>query len=85
VRHQLKWRARSTGSSIIITNPFLSSSEAAAKEEVTHSIGRNRAKAGAWKRKGKEGSSNQSGSSSTMGGIMSTLKKLSTSFTKAQM
>jgi hypothetical protein len=37
-----------------------------------------------WKGKGTEGSSSQSESSSKMGGIMSTLKKLSTSFIKAQ-
>jgi hypothetical protein len=37
------------------------------------------------KGKGKKGSSSQSESSSTMGSIMSTLKKLSTSFTKVQM
>jgi hypothetical protein len=64
---------------------FLSSSEAATEEEVTHLIGRDRAKAVTWKGKGKEGSSSQSESSSIMGDIMSTLKKLNTSFTKAQM
>jgi hypothetical protein len=38
-----------------------------------------------WKGKEKEGSSSQSESSSIMGGIISTLKKLSTSFTKPKM
>jgi hypothetical protein len=83
VRHQPKWRARSAGSST--TDPFLSSSEAATKEEVTHPKGRDRAKATAQKGKGQLGSSSQSEPSSVMGSIISTLKKLSTSFTKAQM
>jgi hypothetical protein len=83
VRHQLKWRARSVDSST--TDPFLSSSEAATEEEVTRPIGWDRAKVVAWKGKGKEGSSSQSESSSAMGGIISTLKKLNTSFTNAQM
>jgi hypothetical protein len=39
----------------------------------------------AWKGKGKKDSSSQSGSSSTICGIMSTLKKLGISFTRAQM
>jgi hypothetical protein len=52
---------------------------------VTCPIGRDRAKTAARKGKGKEDSSSQSGSSSVMGGIMSTLKKLGTSFTRAQM
>jgi hypothetical protein len=64
-------------------DPFVSSSEAATEKEVTHPIGQDRAKAVAWKGKGTEGSSSQSESSSKMGGIMSNLKKLSTSFTKA--
>jgi hypothetical protein len=64
---------------------FISSSEAVTEEEVTHLIGRDRAKTIAQKGNGKEDSSSQSGSSSTMGGIMSTLKKLGTSFTRAQM
>jgi hypothetical protein len=64
---------------------FVSSSEAGTEEEVTRPIGRDRAKTAAQKRKGKEDSSSQSGSSSAMGGIMSNLKKLSTSFTRAQM
>jgi hypothetical protein len=55
---------------------FVSSSEAAIEEKVTHSIGQDRAKTVAWKGKGKEDSSNQNRYSSTMGGIMSTLKKL---------
>jgi hypothetical protein len=38
-----------------------------------------------WKGKGKEDSSSQIGSSSAMGDIMPTLKKLDTSFTRAQM
>jgi hypothetical protein len=52
---------------------------------VTCPIGRDRAKTAARKGKGKEDSSSQSGSSSVMGGIMSALKKLGTSFTRAQM
>jgi hypothetical protein len=52
---------------------------------VTYPIGQNRAKPAAWKGKGKEGSSSQSESSSAVGGIMSTFKKLSTSFAKVQM
>jgi hypothetical protein len=81
VRHQPKWRAKSAATST--TDPFVSSSEAAIEEEVTHPIGRDRAKAAARKGKGTEGSSSQSESSSKMGSIMSNLKKLSTSFTKA--
>jgi hypothetical protein len=73
VRHQTKWRTRSLGSSTV--NPFISSSEAATEEEMTHPIGRDRAKSAAWKGKGKEGSSSQSESFSAMGGLMSTLKK----------
>jgi hypothetical protein len=81
VRHQPKWRARLAAPST--TDPFVSSSEAATKEEVTCPIDRHRTKADAQKGKGTEGSRSQSESSSKMGGIMSTLKKLSTSFTKA--
>jgi hypothetical protein len=81
VRHQPKWRAMSGTPSII--DPFISSSEATTEEEVTRPIGRDGAKPVAQKRKGMEGLSSQSESSSKMGDIMSTLKKLSTSFTKA--
>jgi hypothetical protein len=81
VRHQPKWRVRSDGSSII--DPFLSSSDPATKEEVTHPIGRDRAKVAARKGKGKESSSSQNKSSFAVGGIMSTLKNLSTLFVKA--
>jgi hypothetical protein len=53
---------------------------------VTRPIGRDRAKSVAWKGKWKESSSSQSESSSVMGGSSSqsesTLKKLSTTFTK---
>jgi hypothetical protein len=80
VRHQPKWRARSATSSTM--DPFFSSSVAATEEEVTRPIGQDRAKVAVRKEKGKEGSSSQSESSSTMGDMMSTLKKLSTSFTK---
>jgi hypothetical protein len=62
---------------------FVSSSEAGTEAEVTHPIGWDRAKTAVRKGKGKEDSSSQSGSSSAMGGIMSTLKKLGTSFTRA--
>jgi hypothetical protein len=83
VRHQPKWRARSTGSSTI--DPFLSTSDPATEEEVTHPIGQDRAKAATQKGKVKEGLNSQSESSSAVGGIMSTLKKLNTSFAKAQL
>jgi hypothetical protein len=83
VRYQPKWRARSDSLSTIDT--FVSSSEAATEEEVTHPIGRDRAKTAARKGKGKEDPSIQSGSSSAMGGIMSTLKKLDISFIRTQM
>jgi hypothetical protein len=80
VRYQPKWRIRSDASSTI--DAFVSSSEAGTEEKVTHPIGR--AKTVARKRRVKEDSSSQSGSSSVMGGIMSTLKKLNTSFPRAQ-
>jgi hypothetical protein len=64
---------------------FVSSSEAETEEEVTHPISRDRAKTVARKEKRKEDLNSQSGSSSTMDVIMSTLKKLDTSFTRAQM
>jgi hypothetical protein len=66
---------------ISIMDAFVSSSEAATDEDVTHPIGQNRAKMAARKGKGKEDSSSQSGSSSSITGIMATLKKLDTSFT----
>jgi hypothetical protein len=56
VRHQSKWRARSTASSTI--NQFLSSSDIAIVEEVTHPIGQDRAMTIARKGKVKECSSN---------------------------
>jgi hypothetical protein len=62
---------------------FVSSSETATKEEVTHPIGWDRAKRAVRKGKGKEDSSSQSWSSYSMSGTMSTLKKLGTSFTNA--
>jgi hypothetical protein len=83
VRYQPKWRARSDAPSTM--DAFVSSSETATSEEVTRPIGRDRAKAATRKGKGKEDSSSQSGSSSAMSGIMSTLKKLGTSFTRASM
>ena len=52
---------------------------------MTRPIGRNRDNTVARKGKGKEDSSNQSGYSSAISGIMSTLKKLGTSFTRASM
>jgi hypothetical protein len=64
---------------------FVSLSEVTTEEEVTRPIGRDRAKTMARKGKGKEDPSSQSESFSTMGGIMSTLKKLDTSFTRVQM
>jgi hypothetical protein len=83
VRHQSKWRARSDAPSII--DSFVSSSEATTEEEVTRPIGWDRAKTTALKGKGKEGSSSQSGSSSSMSGIISTLKKLVSLFNRAPM
>jgi hypothetical protein len=64
---------------------FVSSSEAGTDEEVTHLIDRDRAKTTTWKEKGKEDSSSQSGSSSVIGDIMYTLKKLGMSFIRVQM
>jgi hypothetical protein len=64
---------------------LVSLSEAAIDEEVTHPIGWDRAKTDVQKGKGKEDSSSQISSSSVMGVIMSTLKKLGISFTTAQM
>jgi hypothetical protein len=72
VRHQSMWRVRSTDSST--TDPFLSLTEVATDEEVTHSIGRDRTKAVARNEKENEGSSSQSESSFVMDVIMSTLK-----------
>jgi hypothetical protein len=83
MRHQPKWRSRSCGSSK--TYPFIFSSGPATEEKVTRYISRDRAMAATRKGKGKEDSSSQSESFSTVGGIMSTLKKLSTSFAKAQL
>jgi hypothetical protein len=80
VSHQPKWRAKSADSST--TDPFISSSDPAT-EDVTCPIGRDRAKVTVRNRKGKVGSISQSESSSVVGDIMSTLKKLSTSFAKA--
>jgi hypothetical protein len=83
VRYQPKWMARSNAPSTM--DAFVSLSEARTKEEMTHPIGRDRAKTTARKEKLKEDSSSQNGSSSVMDCIMSTLKKLCTSFTRAQM
>jgi hypothetical protein len=54
----------------------VSSSEAAIEEKVTHPIDQDRANTITWKGKGKEDSTNQNRYSSTMDGIMSTVKKL---------
>jgi hypothetical protein len=81
VRYQPKWRSRSDAP--FIMDAFIFSSEAATEEEVTRLIGRDRVKMAARKGKGKEDSSSQSGSSSVIGSIMSTLKKLDTSFNRA--
>jgi hypothetical protein len=61
------------------------SGEAATEKEVTRPIDRDRAKTTTWKGKWKEGSSSQSESSSVINDIMSSLKKLRTSFTKVHM
>jgi hypothetical protein len=78
VRHQSKWRAKSVGSST--TDPWIFSSDPMIEEEVTCPMGQDRGKAATRKGKGtgKEGSSSQSESFSVVGGMMSTLKKLST-------
>jgi hypothetical protein len=57
------------------------------EEEVSHPMGRDRANVAVRNEngKGKEDSSCQSESSSTVGGMMSTLKRVSTSFAKAQL
>jgi hypothetical protein len=52
---------------------------------VTRPIGRDRAKVATRKGKEKEGLNSQSESFSAVGGMISTLKKLSTSFAKAQL
>jgi hypothetical protein len=83
VRHQTKWRVRSASSST--TDLSLSSSDSATEVEVTRLIDQERAKAAARKRKGKENSTSQSESLSVVGDIISTLKKLSAPFTKAQL
>jgi hypothetical protein len=83
VRYQPKWRARSDAPSTM--DAFVYLSEAGTEEEVTRPIDRDRAKTTARKEKGKEDLSSQSGSSSAICGIMSTLNKLDTSFTIAQM
>jgi hypothetical protein len=83
VRYQPRWRARSDAPSTMDT--VVSSSEAAIKEDVTHLISRDRAKTAAQKGKEKEDSSSQSESFFTISAIMSTLKKLCTSFTRSQM
>jgi hypothetical protein len=80
MRHQSKWRAKSVGSST--TDPWIFSSDPMTEEEVTCPMGQDRGKAvtrkGKGKGKEKEDSSSQSESFSTVGGMMSTLKKLST-------
>jgi hypothetical protein len=81
VRYQPKWRVRSDVPSTM--DAFVSSSEAGTEEKVTRPIDRDRAKMAVWKGKGKEDSSSQSGSSSVMADIISTLKKLGISFTRA--
>jgi hypothetical protein len=81
VRHQPKWRAKFTGSSV--TDPQISSSEPATKENVTHPMSQNRAKAAVRKGKGKEGSSSQNESFFIVGVMLFTLKKLSILLAKA--
>jgi hypothetical protein len=74
VRSQPKWRSRLDAPSIM--DAFVSSSEATTEKDVTRPIGRDRAKTVARKGKEKEDSSSQSGFSSTMCGIMSTIKEV---------
>jgi hypothetical protein len=83
VRHQPKWRAKLAGSST--TDPWVSLSDRTGEEAVTRPIGHDRAKAAVRKGKVKEGSSSQSESSIVMGGMMSILKRLDTSFAKARL
>jgi hypothetical protein len=63
----------------------VSSIEAGTEEKVTRPIGQDKTKTATWKGKGNENSSSQSGSSFTMGDIISNLKKLCTSFTMTHM
>jgi hypothetical protein len=87
VKHQPKWRAKYGGS--ISIDPWVSLSEPIGEEEVSHPMGHDRAKVaarkGKGKGKGKANSSSQSETVSVVGGMMSTLKKMSTSFVKAQL
>jgi hypothetical protein len=83
VRYQLKWRAKSA--SFSITDPWVSSSDCMSDEEVTRPMCRDRAKAATRKGKGMEGSCSQSEFFSAVGGMMSTLKKLITSFAKVRL
>jgi hypothetical protein len=85
VRHQAKWRAKFVGSST--TNSWIFSSDPTIEEEVTRLIDRNRAKTAVRKGKTvrKEDSISQSESSFTVSAMMSTLKRLNTSFAKAQL
>jgi hypothetical protein len=64
------------------TDPWVSSNDRTGEEEVTRP---GRAKAAVRKAKPKEGSSSQSESSVVVGDMMSTLKRLSISFDKAQL
>jgi hypothetical protein len=81
VRHQSKWKVKFAGLST--TDPWISLSDRVTEEEVTCPIGRDRAKAMMWKGEGKKDLSSQSESSYAVGDMMSTLKRLSTSFDKA--
>jgi hypothetical protein len=84
VKHQPKWRAKTSDSDT--TKPWASSSEPIDEEEVSRLMGHDRAKAAVRKAKGKASSSNQSEHDpSTMGGVLFTLKKVSTTFAKVQL
>jgi hypothetical protein len=66
---------------------WISSSDPTTEEEVTCPMGQDRAKAVAWKgkRKGEGRLSKQNESSSAMGDMMSTMKKLSYLFAKVKL
>jgi hypothetical protein len=83
VRCQPKWRARSDAPSTM--DAFISLSEVAIEEKVTHPTDWDRVKTVTRKGKRKEDLSSQSGSFSVMCDIMSPVKKLVTSFIRTHM
>jgi hypothetical protein len=80
IEDNAKHRAKSAGSSI--TDSWISLSDPTTEEEVTRPMGRDRDKTAVQKGKRKECSSSLSESYSVVGDMISTLKKLDTSFAK---